>query len=139
LKHVEAPRPLIAIVDDEESVRRALKRLLLSAGFRAVAFASGAEFLASLQTNSPSCVVLDLHMPGLSGFDVQSRIKSAGHAVSVVIITGHDTPESQQRVLAAGATAYLRKPVDDQVLLDAVTAAVPNGKSSSANGNNNSH
>jgi FixJ family two-component response regulator len=127
---VEAPRPLIAIVDDEESVRRALKRLLLSAGFRAVAFSSGAEFLASLQTNSPSCVVLDLHMPGLSGFDVQSRLSTGGHAVSVVIITGHDTPESQQRVLAAGATAYLRKPVDDQILLDAVTAAIP----SSSNG-----
>ena len=78
-------------------------------------------------------------MPGLSGFDVQTRLNSAGHAVSVVIITGHDTPESQQRVLAAGATAYLRKPVDDQVLLDAVAAAVPNGKTNSANGNNNSH
>src|SRR5262245_56890012 len=111
---------------------------MVSAGFRAQAFSSGAEFLASLANGRPCCVVLDLHMPGMSGFDVQSRLKSAAHALPVVIITGHDTPESQQRVLAAGASAYLRKPVDDQVLLDAVAAAVPNGKPKSAS-NNNSH
>jgi FixJ family two-component response regulator len=97
---------------------------MLSAGFRAQAFASGSEFLASVSGNRPCCVVLDLHMPGLSGFDVQARLRDDADVLPVVTITGHDTPESQQRALAGGAKAYLRKPVDDQVLLDAVRAAI---------------
>ena len=112
-------------MDDEESVRRALRRLLVSAGFRAQTFPSGATFLAALGTDRPSCVILDLHMPELNGFELQARLKaSPGASLPVVIITGHDTPEAQKRVMDAGAVAYLRKPIDDQVLLDAVARAV---------------
>jgi FixJ family two-component response regulator len=121
---VDTARHLIVIVDDEESVRRALRRLMLSAGFRAQSFASGAEFLASLQTTHPACVVLDLHMPTMSGFDVQQKLHDERKDIPVVVITGHDSPESQQRAMTAGASAYLRKPVDDQALLQAISTAI---------------
>jgi FixJ family two-component response regulator len=123
------PHALIAVVDDEDPVRKALKRLLCSAGFDAHTFASGAEFLASLAGEQPDCIVLDLHMARLNGFEVQARMAQSGVRVPIVVITGHDTPESRQRVMSAGASAYLRKPVDDQALLDAVTAAIGTGSS----------
>jgi FixJ family two-component response regulator len=125
------PHALIAVVDDEDPVRRALKRLFCSAGLNVETFASGAAFLNSLDQGGvprvPDCVVLDLHMARLNGFEVQARLAHAGIRVPVVVITGHDTPESRQRVMDAGASAYLRKPVDDQALLDAVNAAIGGG------------
>jgi FixJ family two-component response regulator len=121
---VNAPRPLIAIVDDEESVRRALRRLMVSAGFRAQTFSCGAALLASLSLDRPSCVVLDLHMPELSGFELQVQLNGSAQPVPVVVITGHDTPEAEKRVMEAGAIAYLRKPIDDQELLEAVGKAL---------------
>jgi FixJ family two-component response regulator len=121
---VDAPRPLIAIVDDEESVRRALRRLMVSAGFRAQTFSCGAALLSSLSLEHPSCVVLDLHMPELSGFELQVQLNGSAQPVPVVVITGHDTPEAEKRVMDAGAIAYLRKPIDDQELLEAVAKAL---------------
>jgi FixJ family two-component response regulator len=121
---VDTACPLIAIVDDEESVRRALQRLMLSAGFDVHSFATGADFLDSLRDKAPDCVVLDLHMPRVSGFDVQLRLAAEQRHIPIVAITGHDTPESKARAIAAGAAAYLRKPVDDQVLLEAVANAI---------------
>jgi FixJ family two-component response regulator len=121
---VDATRPLIAIVDDEESVRRALRRLMVSAGFRAQTFSCGAALLASLSTDRPRCVVLDLHMPELNGFELQVQLKASEKSLPVVVITGHDTPEAEKRVMDAGAVAYLRKPIDDQELLEAVAKAL---------------
>jgi FixJ family two-component response regulator len=121
---VEIVSLLIAIVDDEESVRLALKRLMISFGFRVNTFASGAEFIDSLRLNHPDCVVLDLHMPVMSGFDVQRKLRLSGETIPVVIVTGHDTPESESRAFREGAVAYLRKPVDDHEILDAVADAV---------------
>ena len=114
----------VAIVDDDEAVRRALSRLVRSLGFEAEAFASGEEFLATLATRCPDCVVLDLHMPRVSGFDVQARLAEAGRRVPVIAITGYDSPEAQDRAIKGGASAYLRKPVDGQMLMDAIHAAV---------------
>jgi FixJ family two-component response regulator len=120
-----AQRPsLIAVVDDESSVCRALERLLQSAGFDVVTFTHGAAFLQSLEARQPDCLIVDLHMSPMSGFELQSRLGQMAQRIPVVIITGHDTPESNQRVMDAGAAAYLRKPVDDQVLIDTVTAAI---------------
>ena len=116
--------PVVAIVDDEESVRRALERLLRSAGFAVETFPSGAEFLLSLPEHRPACLVLDLHMPDLSGLDVQVLIKREGYDVPTVIITGHDTAEVRARVVARGARAYLRKPVDDKLLLASIKDAI---------------
>ena len=117
-------RPLIAIVDDEESVRRALHRLLRSTGMKVDTFATGGEFLQSLADHKPDCVVLDIHMPGVTGFDVLARLANAGPPLPVVIITGHDSTETHDRALAAGAMAYLRKPVNDEALLEAIHHAI---------------
>ena len=116
--------PVVAIVDDEDAVRRALERLLRSAGLVPKAFASGAAFLQSLDDGWPDCVVLDLHMPNLTGFDVQDRMSRTGLRIPIIVITGHDTAESRERVRALGAAAYLRKPVGARLLLEAIEAAL---------------
>lgn len=123
--------PLIAVVDDEESVGRALGRLLRSAGLDAETFLSGNEFLETLQDHRPDCIVLDLHMPKVDGFQVQARLAVADFRIPVIAITGHDTPESETRALEGGAVAYLRKPVDAETLLGTIAEAIagkPDGK-----------
>jgi FixJ family two-component response regulator len=121
---VAAIPPTIAIVDDEESVRRALGRLIRSAGFRVETYSSGSDFLVSVQQQRPQCVVLDLRMPHVNGFHVQQALADAGLSLPVVIITGDDSAESRIRALEQGARAYLRKPVDDAMLLDAIQTAI---------------
>ncbi len=117
-------RPLIAVVDDEEPVRIALRRLLRSADLDVETFPSGAEFLDSLKSHQPDCIVLDLHMPRVNGFAVQARLAETRLRVPVVIITGHDSSETREHAVAGGISAYLRKPVDDQILLEAITNAI---------------
>jgi FixJ family two-component response regulator len=117
-------KSLIAVVDDEESVRKALERLIRSAGYSVAAYASGAEFLRSTQRDCTDCVVLDLHMPEINGFEVQAALSHTGARVPVVVITGDDSPESHARAMGRGAKAYLRKPVDGSTLLDAIRCAV---------------
>jgi FixJ family two-component response regulator len=126
---VSATLPFIVVIDDEPAVCKALERLLRSAGMDVVTFVSGAAFLASLVGGrKPDCVVLDLHMPGLNGFDVQSRLATdPAMRIPLVIITAHDSPEAQERAMAGGASAYLRKPVDRQPLLDAIRNAIGPG------------
>ena len=116
--------PLLAVVDDDADVRVALTRLVSSAGFAVETFASGVEFLHSLQDHEPDCVVLDLHMPEMSGFDVQGALASGHSALPVIVITGHHTPESHARAIQLGAKGYLRKPVNDSVLLEAIEKAI---------------
>ena len=121
-------RILVAVVDDDEAVRTALRRLLRSASLDVETFSSGAEFLESVKEHQPDCVVLDLHMPQVSGFAVQARLAESGIRLPTVVIPGHDAEATRERALAGGAAAYLRKPVDGQALLDAIAAAVsPNG------------
>ena len=117
-------RPIIAVVDDDDAVRIALRRLLRSAHLDVEIFASGAEFLESLKDRRPDCVVLDLHMPQVNGFSVQEKLTSQGIRLPVIVITGLDADDARERALAGGASAYLRKPVDDQALLDAIAAAI---------------
>ena len=116
-------RPLIAVIDDEEPVRTALMRLMRSAGLSVETFGSGVEFLESLETLQPDCVVLDLHMPHMDGFTVQNQLARKCAELPVIILTGHDFPEACERALAGGASAFLRKPVHDRTLLDAISAA----------------
>jgi len=113
--------PHIAIVDDEEPIRKALMRLMRSVGLSVETFASGPEFLKSIETRLPDCVVLDLHMPHMNGFNVQAYLAQKYAALPVIIITGHDLP--QARDMQGGASAFLRKPVLDRTLLDAISAA----------------
>jgi FixJ family two-component response regulator len=125
LQRVTAAQHYIAVVDDEPAVCKAFERLLRAAKFEVNTFASGAAFLSSLSTRTPDCVVLDLHMPGVNGFDVQAQLAAGAAAkVAVVIITAHDSLAAQHRAMAAGAAAYLRKPVDARPLIDAIRAAI---------------
>jgi two-component system, LuxR family, response regulator FixJ len=114
---------LIAVVDDEEPIRKALMRLMRSVGLGVETFASGPEFLQSLDTRLPDCVVLDLHMPHMDGFNVQAQLARKHAALPVIIMTGHDLPQARERAMAGGASAFLRKPVLDRTLLGAISAA----------------
>jgi FixJ family two-component response regulator len=115
---------LVAVVDDDPSVRKALGRLIHIAGYRVESFPTGEQFLSSLHDYKPDCVVLDLHMPDMDGFEVKKLLAKIDPRVPVVVVTGHDTPESRSRMLAGGAKAYLCKPVDDKELLSAIESAI---------------
>jgi FixJ family two-component response regulator len=128
----------VAVVDDEETVRKALRRLFRSAGMEVETFASGQEFLTSLAVRQPDCLVLDFHLPGLTGLDVQRQLTQSGSNLPVIVITGHDEPGMADKLFAAGASAYLTKPVDDQVLLAAITKAVNGANSKRPLGNQDS-
>ncbi|MGH7343590.1 MAG: response regulator transcription factor [Candidatus Rokuibacteriota bacterium] len=117
---VPRSRPLVAVVDDEESIRKSLRRLFVAADLDAVIYASGQEFLDSLRDHQPDCLVLDLQMPGLTGLEVQRTLAGAGARFPTIIITAHDEPETRARCLAAGVAAYLCKPLHDEMLLDAI-------------------
>jgi FixJ family two-component response regulator len=121
---MQAPPLVVAVVDDEEAVRRALRRLFVASGYKAITFASGYELLEFLSRERPDCVLLDLHLPGLSGLDLQTHLRTMRPPVPSVVITGHDAAGVKARVLAAGASQYLLKPLDDCVLLAAVAAAI---------------
>jgi len=116
--------PCVAIVDDEEGIRKALSRLLRASGLEAESYANGQEFLDAAAEHRPDCVVLDLHMPGMSGLQVLRKLKAAGQRLSIVVITAHDEPETRERCIDAGACAYLRKPLEDRLLLNAISAAM---------------
>ena len=113
--------PYIAVVDDEEPVRKALGRLLRAAGMEVECFAGGGEFLAAARVRRPDCVVLDLHMPGMSGLQVLGELRPP---LPVIVITAHDSPDLRDQCVAAGARVYLRKPLDAPVLLDAIKSTL---------------
>lgn len=121
------PRPLVAIVDDEESIRKSLRRLFMAAELDAAVYASGQEFLDSLPERQPDCLVLDLQMPGLTGLEVQRVLAGARVRFPTVIITAHDEPETRVRCLSAGAAAYLCKPLHDEMLLEAIADVIGRG------------
>jgi len=121
---MDQQRPRIAVVDDEVSVRKSLRRLLRAFGFDVATFASGNVFFYSLELQHPDCLILDLHMPGMNGLGVQRRLTKAGLRVPVIVITGHDEPETRAQCLSAGAADYLCKPFDDEALLSAIQHAM---------------
>jgi len=113
----------IAIVDDEEQIRKALLRLARASGLHAEAFASGQLFIDSLAVKHPDCVILDLHMPEMTGLQVLQHLRSSNETLPAIVITAFDEPQTCARCLAAGASAYLRKPIDDVTLLKVVAEA----------------
>jgi len=119
-----AVRPLLAVVDDEESVRRALARMLSASQFEVDVFASGREFLDSLRTRLPDCVILDYRMPGLTGRDVQRQLGLAQLRVPIIVVTAHDHPALREQCLADGAVAYLAKPLHRERLVGLVNDAI---------------
>ncbi len=121
---------MIAVIDDEESVRKAVVRLLQSAGHKAQGFASGSEFLNSALGDKLDCLMLDLQMPGLSGTEVQRALNRAGARLPIIVMTANDAPGAREECMREGAVAYLSKPVDMRVMLDAIDVAIGTARTS---------
>jgi len=120
---------MVYLIDDDESVRRALQRLLRSAGLDVRAFASAEEFLESGNLNQKACIVLDIQMGGLTGFDLQEKLASKGIRIPTIAVSALDDAETRERARKLGATAFFRKPVDGQALIDAIHWAIGVSKS----------
>ena len=117
-------RPLVLIVDDDESVRTALQELMLSVGLDAICFASTRDLLDAELSARPGCLILDVRMPGLSGLDLQQHLASSGNTKPIIFLTGHGDIPMTVQAMKAGAVDFLTKPVRDQTLLDAVSAGI---------------
>lgn len=115
---------MIAVLDDEPEMRKALRRLLNGRGYRVEEYQGGEAFLRTLDSQLPDCLLLDLHMPGINGLDVMRTIDAHHHAIPVIVITAHDEPGTAERVHKLGAAAYLKKPVDREDLLAAIASAI---------------
>ena len=115
---------VIYVVDDDESVRKSLCRLLRSMTFEVESFASGAQLLARLPLVSDGIVILDLRMPVLNGLDVQRELRARGAAAPVIFITAHEDDEARETAMASGAIGFVRKPFDESVLMNLVEYAV---------------
>ena len=115
---------LVAIVDDDRSVQSALKDLMESAGLSARSFGSAEEFLESDQRNQTACLIADIRMPGMSGLELQAKLKAEGSRIPIIFITAHGDAKMKMQALKAGAVDFLSKPFDDEVLLERVRAAL---------------
>ena len=116
--------PAIFVVDDDASLRKALSRLIGSAGYRVLTFSSAAEFLESKIDDCPCCLVLDVQMPGLTGFDLQSEMKIRNLDFPIIFLTGHGDIPMSVKAMKEGALNFLTKPVSDKDLLGAVQEAI---------------
>ena len=117
-------KPVVYVVDDDPSVRKALERLLRSAGHDAKTFASALEFLDFSHPDAPGCLVLDIKMPKLSGLELQDRLTDKGISFPIIFITGHGTVPASVKALKAGAMDFLQKPFEDREILDAVSRGI---------------
>ena len=113
---------MIGLVEDDPSFRRALRRLLSAAGFSVAAFASAEEFLASESAGATACLVLDVYLGGMSGFDLQQYLATAGVPIPAIFITAHDDPVTRER--ARSGVAYLQKPFREDALIGAIQQAL---------------
>jgi FixJ family two-component response regulator len=116
--------PLISVVDDDSSVRDSVRGLLRSVSFAVVVFASAEEFLSSDRARETDCLILDVRMPGMSGFELQSRLVASYPQMPVIFITAHGDEELRSRALRGGAVDFLLKPFSEEALLTAVQAAL---------------
>jgi DNA-binding response OmpR family regulator len=115
---------LIAVVDDDPSVRRALGRLLSSAGYGTLLFASGVEFLASPEAGAASCLLMDIHLGDMTGFEVCHRVRTAGSTAAIIFMTARDNDETRLRAASFPGSSYLRKPFDATELIGRIRAAL---------------
>lgn len=118
----------VYVVDDDPLIREALEQLIKSVGLKAYAFSSAREFLEKDLPDEPSCLILDIRMPGLSGLDLQDELTKRGLTIPVIFITGHGTVPMSVRAMKAGAVDFLQKPFEDQELLDAINNAIEQNK-----------
>jgi FixJ family two-component response regulator len=123
---------LIAIVDDDASVRKATGRLVKAAGFATEAFGSADALLGWARLNEIACLLLDVQMPGMNGLDLQDRLRATGVAFPIIFITGFPDEGARARALDGGAIGYLAKPVDDRALMDCIAHALGGDRSSAS-------
>ncbi len=116
--------PQISIVDDDDSLRDALKSLIDSVGFRVEVFASGEDFLNSPSISKTDCLITDVRMPGMSGLELQERLNAAGASIPIVFISAHDDTEARARAIRGGAIDFLQKPFSADSLLGAISACL---------------
>jgi len=116
--------PLVCVIDDDVSLLRALRRLLGAGGFQVKTFSSAEDFLDCRNPRTPGCLVLDVHLGGLSGFELHERLVAVGRRIPVVFITAHDDAATRDRARRAGAVEYLRKPFDDESLIAGIIRAL---------------
>jgi FixJ family two-component response regulator len=121
---VSAERAVVYVVDDDPSMRRSLDSLLRSVGHDVRLFSSAQEFMQAERPDAPGCLVLDVRLPGMSGLAFQEELAKAGVALPIIFITGHGDVPMTVRAMKAGAAEFLTKPFDDQVLIDAIHAAI---------------
>ena len=131
MKNPSAPesKPIVFVVDDDDSVREALESLVRSAGFKVETFATAQDFLDCRSADVPSCLVLDVRLPGLSGLDLQKRMAEGNRDIPIVFITGHGDVPTSVRAMKAGAVEFLMKPFLDEDLLDAIQQAIERARS----------
>ena len=115
--------PLIAVVDDDASVLKAVTRLLRARGFNAVPYGSAQDFLAALPAGHPDCLVLDLQMPGMTGLELLHHLQREGLRIPTIVITAHGDTDALERCVSAGASSCLQKPLQDASLFAAIDAA----------------
>jgi FixJ family two-component response regulator len=120
--------PIVFVVDDDKAVRKSLERLIKSVGLTVQTFSSAREFLESDPSDGPSCLVLDVRMPGLSGIDLQKELDKIGYNIPIIFITGYGDIPMSVRTMKRGAIDFLTKPINDQDLLDAIHRAIEKDK-----------
>jgi FixJ family two-component response regulator len=123
---------VISIIDDNESIRRALSRLIQSIGLPAEDFASAEEFLLSSRSQDSACLILDLQLPGMSGLELQSQLHVSNPGVPIVFISAHGDEQARARTLTAGAVEFLQKPFSEEALFEAIKTSLSNRGSSVA-------
>ena len=116
--------PVVVVVDDDISVRESLELLIQNQGWQPALFESAQEFLARLPTVAPSCLILDVNLPDLSGLDIQQRISDEKSSTPIIFITGYGDIPTSVRAMKAGAAEFLTKPLDDGILIEAIREAV---------------
>ena len=121
--------PLISIVDDDETMREAVKGLMKSLGYRVEVAASAEEFLSSRHVRGTSCLIADVQMPGMSGLDLHRHLSASGKVIPTVLITAYPDDSVRERALAAGVIGYLSKPFDENDLLVCIRSALTNARS----------
>ena len=119
-----APQRVVAVIDDDVDILKAIGRLLKAHGFRLESFASAEAFLARDSAHEPACLVLDIHLGGMSGIELQRRLKASGCRLPIIFITAIEDDATRREAMAAGCVAYLRKPFVARLLIDAIDTAM---------------
>jgi len=130
---IEMTQPMVFVVDDDASMRGAVSNLIRSVGFQVEAFTSAQEFLASTRPDTPCCLILDVRLPQVSGFDIQAELTKAEIHIPIIFVTGHGDVPMSVKAMKAGAVEFLTKPFRDQDLLDAVKVALERSRVSRTN------